>query len=414
MMRIIHSFLKIGILVSVFFIFGCADWAENTIIECIKGAEPILLDESYKFNGDLIFRSNEKGEIIAFNGETHKITPLFYVNDGDFWDVSPLSWDGKNLVLSSYPNNVSTDGVLSLSLMSYDGNIKQINIPIITPDSKITYSWASSEWINEEHLQSILVKRDNEGKAISEVLLLNPFNPRVQKFSDFVKIESQGDGEDGFLVSPDLTRVLFINSQYYLTLYDVVLQKELWTYEKDDGAMMALETSSLGDTVWSKTSDMLFVPVPSVTDTGDGTLILFVSRDGEIVNSIGFENYQHGFSWDSNENLLAFYGYECSGINCPVDEIKSVIQVLNADTNTIIDLCSLGNEIEPTSANATGRIVWSPNDTALVFSSFSIRSAPGTFLIKKLDDPNLISIPIDPYRYTLLGWSPYHWNKTGQ
>ncbi len=174
--------------------------------------------------------------------------------------------------------------------------------------------------------------------------------------------------------------------------------------------MMVLGSSNLSDAVWSKTSDLLLVPAPLAQDTGNGTVILFVDRDGSIVNSINFENYQHGFSWNSNENLLAFYGYKCDVVGCTTD-YKSVIRVLNVDQNAVTDVCSLGVDIEPTNSNVNGRIVWSPDDSALAFSSFSIRSTPGTFLIKKLNDPNLLIIPIDPYKYTLLGWSQYHWEE---
>lgn len=413
-MRKLSMFLKIGISFAVLFLFGCVDWARKTIVECVNDTEPILLNESYKFNGTLIFRGYEKGEIIAFDGTTHKIDTLFKVNDGDFWDASPLTLDGKSLVLSSYPNNVSTDGTLSLSLISYQGDIRQIKIPVIEPDFNNTYSWVPSGWVNDEYLQSVLVEHDRAGNVTSKVLLLNPFKLRIKRFVDFVKTENQGDGEDGYLVSPDLKRVLFINNQYYLSLHDVVLQKELWTYIKDNGAMMVLGTSNLGGAVWSETNDMLLVPVPSTQNEVNGTTILFVSRDGEIVNSIDFENHQNGFSWNSNETLLAFYGYECNGIDCSMDKTKSEIRILNTDTNTIANLCSLDDEVEPTSANATGKILWSPDSSALAFSSFSVRSAPATFLIKKLDDPNLISIPIDPYNYTLLGWSPFSWNKIKQ
>ena len=326
----------------VLYLAGCSGVTRHnqSILPCLEGKSPVNMDENDKFSGDLIFRNNEKGEIVAFNGETHEITPLFRVENGEFWLASPLSWDRKSLVIYPYPSNVSNDGFLSMSIISFQGIAKQVKIPLSMPDPKKTYSWTASNWGNEEYLQAVFFEQGNTGDEISEIVLLNPFKQEVQTFKDFVKTTNRGEGEDGYLLSPDLTRALFINNQYYLTLYDVARQNELWTYTKDDGAMMILGSSDLRDTIWSKSSDLLLVPAPLAQDTGKGTVILFVDRDGSIVNSISFENYQHGFSWNSNENLLAFYGYECDLVGCTTN-YKSVIRVLNVDQNVVTDVCSL-------------------------------------------------------------------------
>lgn len=112
----------------VFSLAGCS-WLKRhnqSILPCLEGESPVKLNENYRFSGDLIFRNNEKGDIVAFNGETHEITPLFRVNDGDSWLASPLSWDSKSLVVYPYPLNFSHDGFLSMSIISFQGIAKQV------------------------------------------------------------------------------------------------------------------------------------------------------------------------------------------------------------------------------------------------------------------------------------------------
>ncbi|HLP43792.1 MAG TPA: hypothetical protein VK145_00765 [Candidatus Nanoarchaeia archaeon] len=72
----------------------------NPFVNCENGLHPVPLEQAFQFPGDLLFMRYDRSEILSLNGETHKFTSVFRMPGNDIYDVSPLSQDGKTLVIS--------------------------------------------------------------------------------------------------------------------------------------------------------------------------------------------------------------------------------------------------------------------------------------------------------------------------
>jgi len=389
---------------------SCSRLAEQPdgFVNCQNGTNPTPIDSTFHFPGDLLFIKRDKSEILTFNGETHQFTSIFSMPDYAIADVSPLSHDGKTLVASYQdPSDMKT---LSVIVLSPEGITKsnKIVMPLLEQKQEKTVEWFSSDWVNNYYLQGSLFEEGITGDELSGKWLFNPYKLEWKSLADILKDLNIAE-LSGVLISPDLTKVLYVNSQYHLALYDLSRKENLWEYNDYDGVFPDEQSSMLDDAVWSPDGKMLASPL---TNKDGVPISLVLDKNGEIINSIYSGNYQHGYSWSKDGQFLAFYEDRCNTIDSIIRcESRPVIRIVATKDGLLRDLCSLSKDILPAQSIETFRIIWSPDQQFMAYSSTNHKTGQGGIFLQKLNDPQIRIIDISDDALILLGWSPEHWNK---
>ena len=394
-----YCWIVVLVTVLMLILQSCSRPAMNIddLVSCENGTNPTPIDSEFDFPGDLLFVKRDGSEILAFNRKTHQFTSIFRLPENGTADVSPLSQDGKTLVVSY--QNPSDMKNLSVIVLSPQGIIESSKIPIppLGHNRERIIQWASIGWVNSDLLQGVLFEKGIVGDELSQNQFFNPYKLEWGLLNVMVQ-DLDVDPVGGFLFSPDLTRVLYVNSDYHLALYDFSQKKNIWEYDDYDGISPNEQSPILEDAIWSPDGNMLAIPL---TNEERVPIALILDKDGEIVNSIYFDNYQHGFSWSKDGNLLAFYD----------NKAKPVIRVISTKDGSLKDLCSLSEDSLPTQSIRGFRIVWSPDQDFLAYSAANHEAGSGGFFLQKLTDPEVRIIDVNDDSLILLGWSHEHWEN---
>lgn len=376
----------------------------DSFIDCNNGMQPTPIEQEFKLPGELLFLKRDRSEILSWNGETHEFSSVLSLPDDGSHDVSPLSQDGKTLVISH--RDSSDAEYLSIILLSNRGSTehRKALLPTLESNRNINISWSSVDWANDSYLQGVLYEEGNTGDELWESWLLNPYQPEWKSLSGIVEGLNQAK-ESGFLISPDLTRVLYVNSQYQLILYDLTQNKTLWENNNFDGVVPGLTSPNLSDAIWSKDGEFLALPTTSENNT---PAILILAQDGKIINSVNLGNHLHGLSWSKDEQNLSFYEDRCTTADCR-DKATPVIQLISLKDNSLTDICTLPENTVPVGGIINNRIVWSPNRQFLAYSFWNAQTMQDGIVFQKIDDPDTRILQIDNEDLILLGWSEYHW-----
>jgi len=372
---------------------------------CNNGTHPTPIDQGYKFPGDLLFARSDGSEILALNGETHELTSVLHMPSDRFYDVSPLSQDGKTLVISFHePDDVEN---LSIILLSNLGSVEHnvVSLPTLWKDRSKIASWSSSDWVNDRYLQGSLYEEGGTGDELWEALLFDPYELKWKTMSKINSSLNQAQGS-GFSISPDLTKILYVDDKYHLILYDLIQNETLWEYDDYDGVVPSLMSPTLSDAIWSKDGEILALPITSEDRT---PTLLILGKDGRIINSFDFANHQHGYSWSENNQILSFYEDRCNSTDCI--DTKPTILAMNIKNGSLKDLCSLPNVTVPIGGIANNRITWSPDQQFLAYTYWSGSTSQDGIILQKIKDSQLRMIEIDNDTMVLLGWSEYHWTS---
>jgi len=348
---------------------------------------------------------SDRSELLAYNGETHRFTTIFHAQGNESFDISPLAPNGKTVVFSYQDPNET--GMLSIMLLSHDGAINTRQSPL--PTAMNNYLWTSVDGTNSNYLQGVLYKTGDSSEGVWETWLLDPYQLKWRSLRDMNKNINEAE-KTGFSISPDLTRVLFINKDYQLVLYDLIQNKTLWKYSDYDGISPRLTSPNLSNAIWSQNSEMLALPVTK--DKGKTPGIIVLSKDGRIINASYFGDYQQGLNWSKDNQLLSFYENRSLTIDRSTGRVKPIIRMMGLKDGSLRDLCSLNELIEPSQGIATNRIIWSPNQEFLAYSSWSNNEImQDGIILQKLNDPQIRIIELNMDTMILLGWSQNHWEK---
>jgi hypothetical protein len=373
---------------------------------CNNGIHPAPIDRGFKFPGNLLFARSDGSEVLALSGETHEFISVLQMPIDGFYDVSPLSRDGKTLVISyREPDDVETLSVLLLSnLGSLDH--KKVPLPTLWKGRSKMVSWKFSDWVNDRYLQGSLYEEGVAGDELWEALLFDSYELEWKTISNINGNLNQAQGS-GFSVSPDLTRVLYVDDEYRLILYDLIQNTILWEYSDYDGVVPRLGSPVLSDATWSSDGEILALPITSENGT---PALLILGKNGRIIRSFNFDNNQHGYSWSKNNQFLSFYEDRCISNDCM--DAKPIIRALNTKDGSLKDLCWLPNVTVPIGGIANNRITWSPNQQLIAYTYWSGASSQDGIILQKINDPQIRMVEIDNDTMILLGWSEHHWTST--
>jgi hypothetical protein len=280
-------------------------------INCQNGINPTRIRQDFKFPGDLLFVKKDTSEIVAFNGETHELASIYRPPSNGFYDVS-LSQNGKRLII--FYQKPSDGKTLFIVILSNHGAVERKNIalPISEKIQEQANAWLSGGWVNNNYLRGILYDK----KIFLEDHLREPWllNLEQLEWKSLSSINNTLDPEEnsGFSISPDLTRVLYVNKQHQLVLYDLIENKAVWTYGDYDGLSPYVYSPVLADATWSKDGKLLATTISNnANQSQPGILIL--DQNGKILHLMDFGIGQLGLSWSNNKNFSLFGEIKAQG-----------------------------------------------------------------------------------------------------
>lgn len=369
----------------------------SDFINCQNGTNPTQIKRDFTFPGDLLFKKKDTSEIVAFNGQTHELVSVYKPQSDRFYDMS-LSPDGRKLII--FYQKPSDGTALFIIILSNRGAVETKNIAF--PHSKeiqgTASAWLSGGWVNNNYLRGVLYDKENFSEDhLREQWLLNLEQLEWKSISS---INNTLDPEEnsGFSISPDLTRVLYVDQQHQLVLYDLITNKAVWIYSDYDGLRPYIHSPILADATWSDDGKLLATTISNNANQNQPG-ILILDQNGKILHLIDFEIGQLGLSWSNNRKFLSFWGNPGS---------RSVIRVMDVENGVVKDLCMLGENIEP-----WGQIIWSPDQQFLAYTVQDRNAKREELIIQKWNDPQLQLIHLydESQNYEFLGWSKEHWDK---
>lgn len=376
-------------------------------------ADPVEMEPDYEFPGDLLFVSRATGEIVALNGKTHQLTPIFQFPENSTHRNAVLSKDGKTLLI--YYHEGEENGKEEMFLLTYEGKVTAIefSLPQDIPPGFSSPSWRPTKWVNGEYVQGYLFDKEMMDDSDWEVRLYNPYQEEWKSLSDYSANIDQYTNT-GFSISPDLTRVLYVNEEIELVLFDLETEKTLWTYQNYDGYHPIGQTSSLSGAVWSNDGEHLAIEVTAMRDT---PAIFILNKNGEVEYSLSFGILQVSLRWSADDSLLWFYEYRCSTEPLDLDcDTVVVIRSIDMKNGLLNDNFALNlDKIPPVNIGVDGWAI-SPDGRFQAISLYnnSTMYAYEPFgdgiIVFNIADPQLWQIKID-HNSDLFGWSGVHWEK---
>ena len=391
--------LVFGVIV---FLSGCVSNKGNNahITSCDNGTAAKPLDQDFKFPGTLLFADRLETEIIALDGETHEVIPILDDIKIEDTSISPLTPDGKWLMV--FQNQISDQGQVKIQLISYQGIIENKSIFFIDSyfgERKIEF-WQQVIWRNNSVIQGHAFSSNLEGAyEMGEITLLNPFQMNWSIITKKYDLPEHA-ADSGYSVSPDFSRIIFLNKKYNLVLYDLIHNRKLWEYsERNDIYKYNNQSTIMHDVVWSDDGSIFAIPIANTDKDVRGILVM--DKNGNMVNFMDYRNDPYGLSWSHDGKKIAFGISRCSDLEC--ETIIPIISLYRVEGDLIQDICALGEDYDSRS------IQWSPDDEYIAYASLLNSSTNTKILIQKLDDSQVRIVEIEGRELKLLGWSKYKW-----
>lgn len=377
-------------------------------------ADPVEMEPDYEFPGDLLFVSRATGEIVALNGKTHQLTPIFQFPENSTHRNAVLSKDGKTLLI--YYHEGEENGKEEMFLLTYEGKVTAIefSLPQDIPPGFSSPSWRPTKWVNGEYVQGYLFDKEMMDDSDWEVRLYNPYEGDWKSLSDFSAKIKQNKFSSGFSISPDLTRALYVNEEFELVFFDLENENELWKYSEWDGVFPNGETSTLVGAVWSNDGEHLALELTTIEHI---PFILILNRNGKVDHSITFGTYQHSLQWSADDSHLWFYENRCTTDPTARDcDTRIVIRSIDMKNGLLSDNFELNLDKPPQGNNDISRWNISPDGRFQVLSLYNSRNIDALepnrdeIILFNISDPRLWQIKID-HNSDLFGWSGVHWEK---
>lgn len=391
--------LSLWILLIFFHLAGCQLMTakHEDIVACANGENPTPIPQDFHFKGTLLIYDPTQSHIIGYDGETQEFITLLDLTDEEYY-ISSVSPDGRWLLISR--SKPSDPHLMELYAVFHNGQIthKEFNLPESDDQALRYYNWISS--------QSFWGRVKIHERAVYGVF--EPLIPSWREI-DFKSLDFQND--TGIALSPDLSRVLYVNSEWDLVLYDIQDNKTLWKNTEYEAVTPVYSSPVLYPAIWSTEGNLLAVPTSSSSKHELNFGILVLDQTGHLISSAFLDNRPDGLSFSHNQKYLAFFEERKTA------EYLPVIRLMDITSEEITDLCMLGPGTDPVMRLLTKRIYWSPDDAYVAYNYGDVPPAVKSenkngLIVQKLDQGQIWLLPSEGSNFTLLGWSPYRWTPS--
>jgi hypothetical protein len=396
----------ICVLLIFYQLVGCLEITnrKNDISACTNGASPINIAPGFQFPGTLLLYDTTQSLILSYDGKTHAFTTLMDLAEFENENVSSLSPGGQWLLVSK--QSLGDPNIVALFPLFNTGQAESKKFPVPESDDHVLRYF---RWTNDDSFLGWTQRNEFYSYGIFEPLV-SQWHPL-----EFDSLTFYKGNRSGIAISPDLKRVLFVNSEFSLILFDLQSNQILWKNSEYDGINPVSSSPVLQPAIWSEDGSLLAVPTSRrVNDDGEHG-ILVLDKSGDIISSAHFENRPFGLNFSHSKKYLAFYE-ERPIQQSPAADRVPVISLMGTETGEVFDLCMLHQGTDPTHNIESQTILWSPDDAYLAYNYGDVPPQRNTenkngIIIQKLDGDQIRLIPSGDSNLILLGWSSHPWNR---
>jgi hypothetical protein len=367
---------------------------------CVNGASPKLISQDLHFPGTLLIYDPTQSKIIGYDGESQVFTTLMDLTGFEDYHITSLSPEGNMLLVSQ--GKSSDPHTMELYILFNTGQLEYKQFSLLTPyEQKLRYY----QWVNN----SALWGRIN----LDESAIYGVFEPLVPQWQplDFGSLDFQKN--TGISLSPDLSRVLYINSQWNLVLSDLTGIQPLWEFPEYEAITPVYSSPTLYSAIWAFDGSLLAIPISHSKDQEIEFEIVVLDKSGNITSAARLDDRPDGLIFSNNQEYLAFYEERKAADHSPV------IRLMEVASGKITDLCTLGPGTDPVMKVQTKTILWSSDDSYIAYNYGDAPPAKNQnnrngIIIQRLDHEEIWLIPSGNRNYYLLGWSPNRWSSAIQ
>lgn len=376
----------------------------SNIATCTNGTSPTNIHQGLQLQGSLLLNETTQSYVSSYDGKTHDYITLLDLTGFKNYSISSISPGGKWLLVSQQKK--TAPNTAELLLLFRTGRIERKSLLVPESDDHILRYF---HWLNEQSFLGWTLLNGFYNYGIFEPLIPQ-WHPLELDGLTFYEGASSG-----ISLSPDLSRILYVNREMSLILYDLKSGKTLLGNYDYDGINPVLLTPELQPSIWSSDGSMLAIPTSRKNDNQEENGIIVVDKSGKVIRSVYFENRPFGLSFSHNGKYLAFFEERLVSQAVNANRIP-VIRMLEIASGRVFDMCVLGSGTDPTYNVETQTILWSPDDKYIAYNygkvppSQNFENRNG-IIIQKLDEEEIWLIPSGERNYILLGWSPYQWKK---
>jgi len=337
--------------------------AEDTIPNCQNFEHPTPFSDLKIIEGKFFFSSLDRANLFSFGGMPPKLKPVYRPDSRT--NLFSFSKDGKWLLAySNEPESVtSSNDRYSIQLISKDGSIQDKVIDLSRMTEFIHDSGSETffplvwqfEWV-DPHIVKILV---GYGETRPIWYIFGYYDILQDTWwDDNLQYVPDREAYEWTDLSPDLTRLLYINSNHEIVLWDLPKQHEIWR-SNPDGFQPAPKAR------W--TSDSQKVAFWSVDKLDE---IQLINRDGDGYTSVRKPKYpsesqnlsigSFGFRWSPDNRLIAIWGIirdDQNSLQTPM------LYVYDLQNESYIFRCQVG---ESTDRVYIWNFFWSPDGSMLI------------------------------------------------
>lgn len=325
------------------------------------------IPEDYGLHGTIIYEDLGDGEYKAAGGFPLKDTTipipggvrmslLYGTSPGAKWlAYSPITGKiGSTWVESSKWTIVliSQEGEQVHHDLSLDGLFADL------PEEAQAMSWLSNDWINDRYLVSgFAIKMYKDDRNLTPYYsILDPLNGQWK--DDLIRQLPNLNRKFKPFFSPDLSRVLFINTEYDLILWDLLQSNAIKVWSSSDMPMYGIDAAWSPDSsklVWWGFQSPAAMNITLIDHDGNESLPLHKY----LAESAGFA--VSDISWSHNSRYLAI------ALHTTNDERdRQVLYIYDTADDTLAIKCDLHNKQDGRPIH----LYWSPDDLAIAYSHY--------------------------------------------
>lgn len=376
-----------------------APQTKNLIPNCKNSDHPFSLSRITELEGSIIYRSHEGNEWFLLRGNppisqtidlfTEKADSATYSKDGNWM-----------LIYSQRPMRSGSEDQYPVWLVSDNGHKTEVIIDISSMTSieqneesrtSSFQSWTIS-WLTDRIVQV----RSTYGESPNEIFpdfIFGYFDIFNEAWLDepVNKLPNRYNYQ-WINFSPDLSRMLYLNKDFEIVLWDVIQEKELWRN--------VAGTSQLPPfAVWSPDHQQV-----AFWSDGFPEDIQLLSRDGRDYSvipkplfkstNIEFIPYRGFFEWAPDSQRLAITGII---ENRQDSSVQSILYIYDVDLKEYVYSCPMGDEDKRT---VSSNIIWSPDGNFILPEIYQSKTTP----FNLYDIKNAVVYQILPPGYAGVTW----------
>lgn len=365
------------------------DQSNSAIPTCINSENPTAIEDFHDLKGVIIYQEHDISQWFALTGDPPEIKQVdIYQEEAD--NLS-FSRNGEWLLLySQKPKAIRKSEQYPVWLISRDGQKREIIIDLSKltavehEDNSITsnfLSWSLS-WVNE-NIVRVRAAYGEESTTVLPDYLYSYFDITKNVWlEEPLKAISNRKNSMWADISPDLTRVLFLNHNSEIVLRDITGKTDLWKKQAGSSQLPPFATWSPNNQTVAFWSDGYPDEVQLLSR--DGKNSSFIKKPIYASDTQKFIPYRGFFEWAPDSKRIAITGRIQDSQN---GTVISMLYVYDTEKEQYVYQCPMGDNSKKT---VSSNVLWSPDGKFIIPEVFQSKTTP--FNLYDIDNKRVYQI----------------------